>query len=260
MKQYIGTKLIEAEKAYRVDGKVVTLAENKVPCGYKVERGYKVRYAEVFERAYLPLEVNGELKTEAPSINAEMVERFIDHHETVTMGGKTTVVHAVLKNGFEIVESSSCVSAENYDEKLGEEICMERIRNKTWELLGFLLQTAVGGVNGEAAAENCCCNEDCERSCCDEAYHPTDGLSFGLAIEAAKKGMKIARVGWNGKNQYVELAERISYENAAHEVINAQHEAIGNKALAFVGTSGVQLGWLASQADMLADDWRIVEG
>lgn len=177
MKQYIGTKLIEAEKAYRVDGKVVTLAENKVPCGYKVERGYKVRYAdgyesfspaEVFERAYLPLEVNGELKTEAPSINAEMVERFIDHHETVTMGGKTTVVHAVLKNGFEIVESASCVSAENYDEKLGEEICMERIRNKIWELLAFLLQTAVGGVNGEAAAENCCCDKDCERSCCDE--------------------------------------------------------------------------------------------
>ena len=177
MKQYIGTKLIEAEPAYRVDGKVVALAENKVPCGYKVERGYKVRYAdgyesfspnEVFERAYLPLEVNGKLKTEAPSISAEMVERFIDHHETVTMGGKTTVVRAVLKNGFEIVESSSCVSAENYDEKLGEEICMERIRNKIWELLGFLLQTAVGGVNGEAAAENCCCDEDCERSHCDK--------------------------------------------------------------------------------------------
>ena len=49
------------------------------------------------------------------------------------------------------------------------------------------------------------------------------------------------------------------YENATHEVINANHEAIGNKALAFVGTSGVQLGWLASQADMLADDWLIVE-
>lgn len=255
MKQYIGTKLIEAEKAYRVDGKVVTLAENRVPCGYKVERGYKVRYAdgyesfspaEVFERAYLPLEVNGELKTEAPSISAEMVERFIDHHETVTMGGKTTVVRAVLKNGFEIVESSSCVSTENYDEKLGEEICMERIRNKIWELLGFLLQTAVGGVNGEAVFE--------------EAYRETAGMSFGLAIEAVKKGKKIARRGWNGKNQYVELAERISYENAQHEVINAQHEAIGNKALAFIGTSGVQLGWLASQADMLADDWQIVEG
>lgn len=93
----------------------------------------------------------------------------------------------------------------------------------------------------------------------EAAYRETDCLSFGLAIEAAKKGKKIARRGWNGKNQYVELAERISYENAAHEVINANHEAIGNKALAFVGTSGVQLGWLASQADMLADDWMLVE-
>ena len=93
----------------------------------------------------------------------------------------------------------------------------------------------------------------------EAAYRETDCLSFGLAIEAAKKGKRIARRGWNGKNQYVELAERISYENAAHEVVNANHEAIGNKALAFVGTSGVQLGWLASQADMLADDWEIVE-
>lgn len=41
------------------------------------------------------------------------------------------------------------------------------------------------------------------------------------------------------------------------EIINAEHEAIGNRAIAFVGTSGVQLGWLASQADMLAEDWQI---
>ena len=43
------------------------------------------------------------------------------------------------------------------------------------------------------------------------------------------------------------------------ETVNANHEAIGNHAFAFVGTSGVQMGWLASQADMLADDWTIVE-
>lgn len=93
----------------------------------------------------------------------------------------------------------------------------------------------------------------------EEAYRPTDGLSFGLAIEAAKKGKKIARSGWNGKNQYVELATNISYVSADGSVVNTEHDAIGNKALAFVGTSGVQMGWLASQADMLADDWKIVD-
>lgn len=93
----------------------------------------------------------------------------------------------------------------------------------------------------------------------DRAYRQTDGMSFGLAIEAAKMGKRIARMGWNGKNQYVQLATCISYVTHDGGLINAHHEAIGNKALAFVGTSGVQMGWLASQADMLADDWMIVE-
>ena len=93
----------------------------------------------------------------------------------------------------------------------------------------------------------------------EEAYRETDGMSFGLAIEAAKIGKRIARKGWNGRNQYVQLATCISYVTFDGGIINANHDAIGNKSLAFVGTSGVQMGWLASQADMLADDWMIVE-
>lgn len=139
MKKYIGTKMVEAEKATRENG----------------EEGYRIRYSdgyvswspkEVFEKAYLPVSINQNLRTEAPSISQEMVDNFIDHTEVITMGDKTTVVRAVLKNGFEIVESSACVSAENYDEKLGEEICMKHIKNKVWFLLGFLLQTAVHGI------------------------------------------------------------------------------------------------------------------
>ena len=57
----------------------------------------------------------------------------------------------------------------------------------------------------------------------------------------------------------MELATDISYRNADGEIVNCDHDAIGNMALAFVGTSGVQMGWLASQSDMLADDWSIVE-
>ena len=84
-------------------------------------------------------------------------------------------------------------------------------------------------------------------------------MDFGEAIRNAKQGKKIRRAGWNGKNQHVELATNISYMNADGEIVNCDHDAIGNMALAFVGTSGVQMGWLASQSDMLADDWSIVE-
>lgn len=84
-------------------------------------------------------------------------------------------------------------------------------------------------------------------------------MNFGETIKLLKQGKKLQREGWNGKNQYIELATNISYMNANKEIINVQHEAIGNKAIAFVGTSGVQLGWLASQADMLAEDWKVVE-
>lgn len=84
-------------------------------------------------------------------------------------------------------------------------------------------------------------------------------FSFGDAIRYLKRGLKVARKGWNGKNQYIELAKNISYVNPSEEVVNAEHEVIGNHAIAFVGSSGVQLGWLASQADMLAEDWVLVD-
>ncbi len=159
MKQYIGTKLIEAEPAFRcTDNQMrvdIIVDPDEAATYYKSEEGYRVRYPggyeswsskETFEKAYLPLNINKGLGTSAPSIGAKMVDDFILETWTTTLGDKTTVVRAMLKNGFEIVESSACVSAENYDEKLGKEICMEKIKGKVWMLLGFLLQTAVHGI------------------------------------------------------------------------------------------------------------------
>ena len=84
-------------------------------------------------------------------------------------------------------------------------------------------------------------------------------MNFGKAIEALKDGKKVARKGWNGKNQYIQLATGISYKTTDGEIVNCEHDAIGNMAIAFVGTSGVQIGWLASQSDMLAEDWVFAE-
>lgn len=92
----------------------------------------------------------------------------------------------------------------------------------------------------------------------EQAYRQVDGLSFGLAIEAAKKGKKITRKGWNGKGQYVVLGRSFSYFTDGKEIHDTYHGDIGSTALVFVGTRGSQVGWLASQSDMLADDWMLL--
>lgn len=81
--------------------------------------------------------------------------------------------------------------------------------------------------------------------------------TFGWAINKVKNGERLTRRGWNGKRQYIELATCISYMNSRGNIINVKHADIGSKAIAFVGTSGIQIGWLASQSDMLAEDWEI---
>lgn len=84
-------------------------------------------------------------------------------------------------------------------------------------------------------------------------------FDFGEAIHMLKDGRKLSRDGWNGKEQYIVLAKNIRFDTFDAKDWPALHSAIGNKAIAFVGTSGVQMGWLASQADMLAEDWHCVE-
>lgn len=124
------------------------------------------------------------------------------------------------------------------------------------ELLDGLIRELeeMAGRNKVCVGEGVCCNNEPVKDCGEPC-----NLDFGTAIRLLKDGHCVARKGWNGKNQYVELASCISYKGNAGEIVNAHHNAIGNKALAFVGTSGVQLGWLASQADMLAEDWYVVK-
>lgn len=165
MDKYIGFKLIEAEKAYRkitdygISGvETIIISHNDAEKTNKditeYEDGYKVKYSDgysswspkdIFESSYLKVINNPALKN-GVSISQSMVDDFIDNINIQTIGEKTTLVVVKLVNGFEITESSSCVDAANYDEKIGSEICLERIKNKIWELLGFLLQTAVNGI------------------------------------------------------------------------------------------------------------------
>ena len=98
------------------------------------------------------------------------------------------------------------------------------------------------------------------RSVFEEAYRLADGMNFGLAIEAAKRGERIARAGWNGKDMYVFLAYEADFVTDADISAFDQLEVEGGDMLVMkTAQNTFQPGWLASQADMLADDWYIVE-
>lgn len=82
-------------------------------------------------------------------------------------------------------------------------------------------------------------------------------MTFSEALNGLKDGKKIKRNGWNGKNQYVAMARMKECVLANGEFIwDPRHDNAGSNFLMFVGTSGYECGWLASQADMLADDWE----
>ncbi len=93
-----------------------------------------------FESAYVPMGHGNDNK-----VTQEMVDAFILCWSTRTEG-KTAIVCATLVNGFEIVESSSCVDPANYDERMGEGIALKRIKERIWNLLGFALQWGSTGI------------------------------------------------------------------------------------------------------------------
>lgn len=78
-------------------------------------------------------------------VTQEQIDQIVTGIEwkVETIFDKCTVVAAKLPNGFIIVESSACVSPVNYDAKIGADICIERIKNKIWELEGYKLQCEV---------------------------------------------------------------------------------------------------------------------
>jgi hypothetical protein len=94
----------------------------------------------------------------------------------------------------------------------------------------------------------------------DKANRKTAGMTFGLAIEAMRKGHKVQRAGWNGKGMWVAL----SSAKTSHWI----PESDGKVKRTFsespyfcmkTANGDLQPGWLASQSDMLAFDWSIVE-
>ena len=106
----------------------------------------------------------------------------------------------------------------------------------------------------------------------ERAYRPSSGLDFGTALHALKAGHRVAREGWNGKGMWLALsgplegrrisaAQFWSQRNAEYAAQTIDGSANVLPCITLKTPAGdIQMGWLASQADMLAEDWFVVEG
>ena len=83
-----------------------------------------------------------------------------------------------------------------------------------------------------------------------------DAMTFGHAIEAMKQGKKVARAGWNGKGMWVRILfpGKVCYADTKVGIFETL-SCIGMKT----ADGKMCPGWLASQTDMLAEDWQVIE-
>jgi hypothetical protein len=96
----------------------------------------------------------------------------------------------------------------------------------------------------------------------------TENLNFGQAIEAMKQGKRVARTGWNGKGMFVYLlpASNMPVSSITDETPKQMiEEKIFNDTVDFLpairmftADKKILTGWLASQTDMLSEDWYIL--
>ncbi len=105
-----------------------------------------------------------------------------------------------------------------------------------------------------------------------KSYRAVNGMTFGLALEALKEGLRVARAGWNGKGMWIVLMTPMDLpafndQTTQRKVNDRTAKWIGKDTalhtdgyLAMWTAQGTwQPGWNASQADMLAEDWCILD-
>ena len=110
----------------------------------------------------------------------------------------------------------------------------------------------------------------CPKKQFEDAARPCDGMTFGMAIEAMKLGKKVCRKGWNGKGMWlcvplcdgpkeIQANEIWGKPNAEYAEQNGGTVKVMPYITMKTADGAIVMGWLASQTDMLAEDWMIME-
>lgn len=152
-------------------------------------------------------------------IRAKVVKTEFLYHATLTIALLT------LENGYTVRGESACVDPANYNRAKGEQYAVEDAERKVWPLEGYLLKQRLYMQQSVKDATD------------------MGSVTFGAAVEALKDGQRVTRSGWNGKGMWLEL-----------QVPDA-HSKMSLPYIYMRTAQGDLVPWLASQTDVLANDW-----
>lgn len=96
----------------------------------------------------------------------------------------------------------------------------------------------------------------------EKAYQPVTGMTFGHAVELMRAGCKVARQGWNGKGMFVFLVPGSQFQVNRKPLLGIYPEGTTINYCPHIDmrtADGSIVPWLASQTDVLASDWVLVE-
>jgi hypothetical protein len=88
------------------------------------------------------------------------------------------------------------------------------------------------------------------------SYRPANGMPFGMAVEILKKGGKVARPSWNGKNMFLFFIGHNDW------TVDEKHSMVGKVGQSWIAMKTAQdmiTPWAPAQSDVLSEDWIVVE-
>ncbi|CAI0903197.1 Protein of uncharacterised function (DUF2829) [Serratia quinivorans] len=189
----------------------------------------------------------------APRITPEHIERLQKMGQYHRFPGTTVIICCItLENGFTVTGESACASPENFNEEIGRKIALQDAVRKIWALEGYLLRQKLHEQEPLTAGSN-------EAGGSANVSNKISGdvvgavLVFGEAIKVLQSGKKVARAGWNGKGLWLELQVPDSHSKMTLPYIYMSYPGDAKT------TPGARVPWLASQTDMLADDWLVIQ-
>lgn len=132
--------------------------------------------------------------------------------------------------------------------------------NENGDDAGYLVEYTDGGAGNTSKFDGYVSWSPKEQF--EGAYRETGGLTFGLALEALKKGMRLCRAGWNGKGMFVFLVNGSTFNVSRAPLLGIFPEGTEINYRPHIDIKNVDGSistWVPSIGDVMAEDWAIVD-